>query len=53
MNKPLDATWSTPTLKRLELTDDVLALYRSKARTSEELAKFDALIRGAELRRAS
>lgn len=53
MNKPLKPLWSTPTLERIALTEDVLALYRSRARTSDELAKLEALVRRAGLRRAS
>ena len=53
MNKPHKPLWSVPTLERIELTEDVLALYRSKARTSDELAKLEALVRSAGLRQAS
>lgn len=51
MNKA--AYYSSPTLTRLELTEEVLAIYRSKARTPEELDNLEALVRGPALRRAS
>jgi hypothetical protein len=53
MNKRAMACYSPPTLKRLELTEGVKAMYRSKAQTAEELANFEALVRGPALRRAS
>ena len=43
MNDPVKPQWSKPRLIRLELTEEVLALFKSKARTADELNKLSRL----------
>lgn len=39
----MKSAWSKPAIQQIPLTEELLRLFKSKARTSDELAKLEAL----------